>query len=132
MKRALVLAGLLAALCAATAAGGTTRVATLRADVAESSIVPSTGSVAAGRVRIVVRNLGYEAHKIVLVRTSSFDQRLPLRGHRAVVHPIVATTLIHSGGQTSVEVTLRPGSYLLLDNLPWNYWKGTSVAFTVA
>jgi hypothetical protein len=132
MKRALLLAGLIASLCAASAAGGTGRVSTMRADVAEWSIVPSTGSVPAGRVRILVRNLGFEAHQVVLVRTSSFDERLPLRRNRAVVHPIVTTTLIHSGGRASLDVTLRPGSYLLLDNLPWSYWKGASVAFTVS
>jgi hypothetical protein len=131
MKRALVLVTLLAALCAASAVGSTGRVSTLRADVAEWSIVPSTGSVAAGRVRIDVRNLGYEAHQLVLVRTSSFDQRLPLSGHRALVHPIVQTTVIHSGARASMVATLRPGTYLLLDNLPWSYWKGASVAFTV-
>ena len=131
MKQVLVIVTLVAALAAASAAGGATKVATLRADVAEWSIVPSTGAVAAGRVRIVVRNLGYEAHQIVLVRTSSFDERLPLVGHRALVHPIMQTTLVRPGGRASFVVSLRRGSYLLLDNLPWNYWKGTSVAFTV-
>jgi hypothetical protein len=65
------------------------------------------------------------------VRTRSFDERLPLQGTRALVRPLAKTALIRSGGRASFVVTLRPGSYLLLDNLPWHYWKGTSVAFSV-
>lgn len=115
----------------ATVASAAAPLPALRADVAEWSIVPSAGSVHAGRVRIDVRNLGTSAHQIVLVRTRSFDERLPLAGNRAVVRPIAQTALVRAGARTSFVVTLRPGSYLLLDNLPWHYWKGTSAAFSV-
>ena len=115
----------------AGAAGGATRIPTLRADVGEWSIVPSVGAVRAGRVRIDVRNLGADAHEIVLVRTKSFAARLPLRGTRAVARPEAAPVLVRAGQHASFVVTLRPGSYLLLDNLPWHYWQGTSTAFSV-
>jgi hypothetical protein len=105
--------------------------ATLRADVGEWNVVPSVGSVRAGRVRITVRNLGNVAHRLVLVRTDTFDPRLELRGDRAVVRPLAASKLISPGGTTSLVVVLPRGSYLLLDNLPWRYWKGTSAAFSV-
>ena len=135
MRLALALSLLaLAASGAAAASTGSTRpdrVPTLRADIAEWSIVPSTGSIHSGRVRIDVRNLGAFAHQVVLVRTGSFGERLPLSGNRARVRPIAETTLVRAGGRASIVATLRPGSYLLLDNLPWHYWKGTSVAFSV-
>jgi hypothetical protein len=112
-------------------AGGGTRVPTLRADVGEWSIVPSVGALPAGRVRIEVRNFGTYAHQVVIVRTKTFAEQLPLRGTRAVVHPEAAPILVRAGRQASFVVTLRPGSYVLIDNLPWHYWKGTSAAFSV-
>jgi uncharacterized cupredoxin-like copper-binding protein len=127
---AVICAAVLAGTASATAAGAA-HTSTLRADVGEWSIVPSTGAVPAGRVRIDVRNLGRDAHQIVLVRTTSFAQRLPLRENRAVVQPLHATPPVRPGGRASFVVSLSRGSYLLLDNLPWHYWKGTSVAFSV-
>jgi hypothetical protein len=105
--------------------------ATIRADVGEWSVVPSVGVVPAGRVRIDVRNLGQVAHRITLVKTDSFDPVLRLRGDRALVRPLAASVLVRPGHTSSFVVSLRRGSYVLLDNRPWSYWKGTSVAFSV-
>lgn len=102
----------------------------LRVDVAEWSIVPASGVVAAGPTRIVIRNLGEDVHQITLVRTARFGAELPLRDDHAVVRPLVVSRVVAGGRSTSISATLRPGSYVLLDNLPWNYWRGTSVAFT--
>jgi uncharacterized cupredoxin-like copper-binding protein len=104
---------------------------TLRADVAEWSIVPSTGDVHAGLVRLVVRNLGASPHQVTVVRTSTFGARLRLDGARAVVHPLAASIVVRPGKSATLVVSLKRGSYMLLDNLPWSYWKGTSVAFSV-
>ncbi|MGZ4334328.1 MAG: hypothetical protein ACXVRJ_08670 [Gaiellaceae bacterium] len=134
MRLVIVYCGIAAALFSAGASAGTSRserLPTLRADVGEWSIVPSTGSVPAGRVLIRVRNVGGATHRLVLVRTTSFDQRLPLRGSRAAVRPLIETVLVRPGEAASFVVSLRPGSYLLLDNLPWHYWQGTFVAFSV-
>jgi uncharacterized cupredoxin-like copper-binding protein len=104
---------------------------TLRADVAEWSIVPSSGSVRAGTVRLVVHNLGASRHQITVVRTASFGARLPLAGARAAVRPLAASLIVRPGASATLTVSLKAGSYVLLDNLPWSYWKGTSVAFSV-
>jgi len=119
------------ALASAPAWGRPAAPATIRADVGEWSVVPSVGVVPAGRVRIEVRNLGQEAHQITLVKTDSFDPVLRLRGDRALVHPLATSVLVQPGHDSSFIVSLRRGSYLLLDNQPWSYWKGTSVAFSV-
>jgi hypothetical protein len=134
MRFVVAYCGIAVALLGATAsssAGRQAPAATLRADVAEWSIVPSTGVVPAGRVRIDVRNLGSASHEVVLVRTATFAQRLSLKGARAAVRRPLGTVAVHVGGRGSFTADLRPGSYLLLDNLPWHYWKGTSAAFTV-
>ena len=44
---------------------------------------------------------------------------------------MMVSVLVKPGARASFTVSLKPGSYLLLDNLPWHYWKGTSAAFTV-
>ncbi len=120
-----------ALLCAVSGTAAPTPATTLRADVAEWSIVPSTGAVRAGLVRLVVRNLGASPHQVTLVRTATFDARLRLVGARAAVHPLAASVVIRPGKTATLVVSLERGSYLLLDNLPWSYWKGTSVAFSV-
>jgi hypothetical protein len=66
-----------------------------------------------------------------LVRTTTFGERLRLAGSRAVVKPIAASVIVRPGKTATLVVSLEHGSYLLLDNLPWSYWKGTSVAFSV-
>jgi hypothetical protein len=104
---------------------------TLRADVAEWSVVPGSGVVTAGRVRLVVRNIGRQPHEVIVVRTPTFAASLALRGDRAVASPVAPRLLVPPGTTRAVVLTLRRGSYLLVDNLPWHYWEGTSAAFAV-
>jgi uncharacterized cupredoxin-like copper-binding protein len=132
MRFALVLSVVASALmCAVSGTAAPAPATTLRADVAEWSIVPSTGAVHAGVVRVVVRNLGASPHQVTVVRTATFGARLRLEGARAVVHPIAASIVVRPGKTATLVVSLTRGSYMLLDNLPWSYWKGTSVAFSV-
>lgn len=105
--------------------------ASLRADVAEWSVVPSIGVVPSGRTRIVVRNVGAQRHQLMVVRVRTFAAQLPLRGNRAVATPVGGAVTVLPGKTASLTVSLRPGSYLLVDNLPWHYWAGTSAAFSV-
>jgi uncharacterized cupredoxin-like copper-binding protein len=106
-------------------------VASLRADVAEWSIVPSVGVVRAGRVRITVRNLGAKTHSIEIVRTDKFAEQLPMRGSHVVAQPVARPLTVDAGAVKSFIVRLAPGSYVLLDNLPGNYGRGMYVAFAV-
>ena len=120
-----------ALMCAVSGVAAPAPATTLRADVAEWSIVPSTGAVRAGLVRLVVHNLGASPHQVTVVRTATFGARLRLAGARAVVHPVASSIVVAPGRSATLVVSLEHGSYMLLDNLPWSYWKGTSVAFSV-
>jgi uncharacterized cupredoxin-like copper-binding protein len=132
MRFALVLSIVASALvCAVSGTAATAPATTLRADVAEWSIVPSTGAVNAGVVRLVVRNLGASPHQVTVVRTATFGARPRLEGAHALVHPLAASMIVRPGKTATLVVSLKAGSYMLLDNLPWSYWKGTSVAFSV-
>jgi uncharacterized cupredoxin-like copper-binding protein len=130
--RIVFVAALLAALGAAShvrAATGPTTV--LRADVAEWSVIPSAGVVRAGETRIVVRNIGYQPHQLMVVRVPTFAAQLRLRGSRAVATPVGSAVTVEPGTTVTFTVSLKSGSYLLVDNLPWHYWHGTSAAFSV-
>ncbi|MFL5963936.1 MAG: hypothetical protein ACJ757_13700 [Gaiellaceae bacterium] len=125
-------AAFLAACSVATGTQASPRpAAILGADIVEWSIVPSSGVVRAGSVRIRVRNLGYEPHQLMVVRTREFAQDLRLQGDRAVARPVGSPVLVAPGRTASFVVHLKRGSYLLIDNLPWHYWKGTQAAFAV-
>jgi hypothetical protein len=120
-----------AALLIVPVAGAAQAPATLHADVAEWSVVPGSGVVPAGRVRLVVRNIGRQPHELIVVRTRQFGDTLQLRGDRAVATPVAPRLLVSAGTTRTVVLTLARGSYLLVDNLPWHYWEGTSAAFSV-
>ena len=132
MKLGVMLAVIASSLvCAASGNAVASPTSTLRADVAEWSIVPSTGSVRAGYVRLVVHNYGATIHQVTVARTGSFGARLPLSGARAVARSLGRSLVVQPGGSATLVVSLKAGSYVLFDNLPWSYWKGTSVAFSV-
>jgi uncharacterized cupredoxin-like copper-binding protein len=103
----------------------------LTALVAEWSVVPSTAVVAAGNVRLRVRNVGNQEHEIVVARTARFADTLPLRGARAAARTVSPGLIVEPGETRVIDLELRQGSYLLLDNLPWHYWAGASVPFRV-
>lgn len=132
MKFGVVLAVIASSLvCAASGNAVAPPTSTLRADVAEWSIVPSTGSVHAGQVRLVVHNYGATIHQVSVARTGSFGARLPLSGARALARSLAKSVVVPPGESATLLVSLKAGSYVLYDNLPWSYWKGTSVAFSV-
>ena len=132
LRRASIVVALAGALLVGGAASAASRPpASLGADIAEWSVVPSVGSLRAGDVRITVRNLGEKTHELVVVRTRSFAQDLPLRGDRALARPLVPAVVLAPGAVRSFTVHLKRGSYLLVDNLPWHYWRGASAAFAV-
>ena len=105
--------------------------ASLHADVAEWSVVPSAGVVPSGQTRIVVRNVGAQVHQLMVVRVRTFGAQLALHGSRAVATPVGRAVSVRPGATAILTVDLTRGSYLLVDNLPWHYWHGTSAGFSV-
>ncbi len=100
-------------------------------DVSEWNVVPSQGLVAAGRVRVTVRDYGRRPHELQIVRTATWGDRLLVRAGRAVSAVVGRRLYVAPGGASSQTVTLRPGSYVLLDNFRGHYARGTWVALLV-
>ena len=69
----------------------------LRADIAEWSLVPSAGMVRSGLVKITARNLGSDTHQLVLVRTTRFAEVLPLHGDHAAGRPVAPPLVLEPG-----------------------------------
>ena len=67
----------------------------------------------------------------MLVRTTSFAETLTTSGSHAVVRPVTKAVVVEPGRSASIVTRLDPGNYLLIDNLPWHYWHGTSAAIVV-
>lgn len=105
--------------------------AALTALVAEWSVVPSSSIVAAGMVRLKVRNLGASQHEIVVARTNHFADTIRLSGDHAAARTVAPAVFVEPGEVKTIELNLAPGSYVLLDNLPWHYWAGTRAAILV-
>src|ERR1700742_2404611 len=101
-------------------------VPTLSLQVAEWNIVPSEGLVPAGHVKLAVTNYGTITHELEIVRTARWGERLPTRKGRVTMKSIVTPIFVKPGQTRTGSVTMTPGSYVLLDNLPGHYALGTS------
>jgi uncharacterized cupredoxin-like copper-binding protein len=105
---------------------------TLHVDLTEWAVVPSQGLVSSGPLRLTVQNYGRLRHELDIIPTRKWGQTLVIRSGRAV-GTVAARPIVVAPGQTrSASVSLAPGSYVLLDNIPGHYAAGTAVSIIVA
>ena len=135
MKRGLILAALaiLTALAVGAANGfAGSAAATVRVTLKEFTLKPATASVRAGKVTFVVVNSGRVDHELVVLRTKAPANKLPLASTRDVyeVGRVGKTPTIDAGRRKSLTLTLKPGHYSLICNLPGHYRAGQLADFT--
>jgi uncharacterized cupredoxin-like copper-binding protein len=70
-------------------------------------------------------------HELVLLRTPLKANRLELRNGRAVERGNVGEIELNRGASGVLEVTLKPGHYVLLCNIGDHYTVGMRNDFTV-
>lgn len=98
----------------------------------EFKLTPSVKRVAAGRVTFVVRNAGKIPHEFVVLRTKTPAAKLPTKGPQAVETGRAGKIGPFTPGLTkSLTLTLRPGHYTLICNLPGHYKAGQHADLTV-
>jgi len=124
----------LAALAATGAAIASQHMGTKTVKVSEKEwgmpAVPA--KVAAGKVTFVVRDVGHLKHEFVVIKTKRAASKLPVKGTRAVETGRVGKIAPFGPGQTKkLTLTLKPGHYALICNLPAHYKTGQHVDFTV-
>jgi uncharacterized cupredoxin-like copper-binding protein len=98
----------------------------------EWSIAASTKSITAGKVTFVVRNAGKMKHEFVVMRSARHHHLLQMKGQQASEAGAKGEIEEFAAGRTKrLTLTLAPGKYVLLCNLPGHYKKGQYLAFTV-
>jgi uncharacterized cupredoxin-like copper-binding protein len=131
MRRALAIVVALAAVGAgiAYASQQATKVAFTEK---EFKIGAATTSVKAGTVTFSVKNIGHLNHEFVVDKTSLKASKLKVKGNVAVLTGVVGKIKPFKPGVTkTLTLTLKPGHYVLLCNVPAHYQAGQRLDFTV-
>jgi len=116
-------------------AGAVTSKPLVAVQVDEFSVFPGTQGAPRGKVRFVVTNIGKIEHEFLITRTSKPAGNLLGGDHgpnRADESGAVGEIGgIPSGQAKTLTLTLKPGHYALLCNLPGHYKTGQFADFYV-
>lgn len=99
-------------------------------------VVVEPASVPAGPVTFTVTNEGPSVHELVVFKTDIDPAELPTNANGAVeegeeLDPVDEIEGIANGAESSLELDLEAGSYVLVCNIPGHYRGGMRTAFTV-
>jgi uncharacterized cupredoxin-like copper-binding protein/mono/diheme cytochrome c family protein len=117
----------------ATPGGGSTE-GGVGVALSEFKVTPAEASTAAGDVTFNVTNDGAIAHELVVVKTDLAPDQLPVKSGAVdedSVDVIGKTSQIATKKSEDLTVTLTPGNYVLICNVPGHYTGGMRTAFTV-
>jgi uncharacterized cupredoxin-like copper-binding protein len=122
----------------AASCGGSGSAGTSTGDVVvtmkDFSITTSAASFPAGDVTFGIQNAGPSAHEFVIIRTDDAPDALPIENGEIPedrIDLVDEAEDIAPGTDTSLNVSLTAGSYVLVCNLPSHYGAGMHAAFTV-
>ena len=117
---------------ASSSAGESTTATTVKTQLMEWMVMPSKSSVPAGKVTFVATNTGKAKHNLVVLKTNLAPSKLPMAGTKAKEVGLVGKTPVFGPKQTrKLALTLKPGRYLLICNVPAHYMAGMRIAFKV-
>lgn len=123
---------LAAVLAAGLLAADASAAATVNVRLNEFKLILSTKTVKAGQVTFVVKNVGKLEHSFVVLKTTRAPGKLRQRGNVAVEEGRVGRIAPFKPGQTRrLTLTLKPGKYVLICNMPLHYKAGQYAGFTV-
>jgi uncharacterized cupredoxin-like copper-binding protein len=114
-----------------SAAQASSAVGTLGVDLTEWAVVPSQGLVSSGPLRLTVQNYGVLVHQLEIIPTQVWGEKLGVRHGRAVGAAIARPVVVRPGQTRSAQISLAPGSYVLLDNIRGHYAAGGAVSIIV-
>jgi hypothetical protein len=105
-------------------AGGVTSKPLVAVQVDEFSVFPGTQGAPRGKVRFVVTNIGKMEHEFVVLKTNKPAGNL-LKGKEADESGAVGEIDgVPPGEARTLTLTLKPGHYALICNLPGHYMTG--------
>jgi hypothetical protein len=112
-------------------AGGVTSKPLVAVQVDEFSVFPGTQGAPRGKVRFVVTNIGTVKHEFVVLKTAKPAGNL-LKGKEADERGAVGEIGgVPPGQARTLNLTLKPGHYSLICNLPGHYKTGQFADFYV-
>ncbi len=134
--RSAVLAAVLAIVatsCGGSGSGGATGdvIVTMK----DFSLDATPVTFAAGDISFGIQNDGPSVHEFVVLRSDDASDALPVENGLIPEDQIDLVDEVEDiapGTNTSLDVNLEPGSYVLVCNLPAHYEAGMHAAFTVA
>jgi uncharacterized cupredoxin-like copper-binding protein len=106
----------------------------VKASLGEYFIKLDKTSIPGGRVRFNASNDGKLEHELVVIKTNLAPGKLPLKKGEAdedVGSSPGEIPSLPSGTKKTLEVTLSPGKYVLICNLPGHYKAGQSTGISV-
>ena len=114
-----------------TAGGAVTSKPLVAVQVDEFSVFPGTQGAPRGKVRFVVTNIGTVRHEFVVLKTAKPAGDL-LKGNEADERGNVGEIGgVPPGQARTLNLTLKPGHYSLICNLPGHYRTGQFADFYV-
>ena len=115
----------------ALTAGAVTSKPLVAVQLDEFSVFPGTQGAPAGKVRFVVTNIGRNEHEFVVLKTNKPAGNL-LKGNEADESGNVGEIgSVKPGTAKTLNLTLKPGHYALICNLPGHYKTGQFADFYV-
>ncbi|HEX9122006.1 MAG TPA: cupredoxin domain-containing protein [Actinomycetota bacterium] len=101
------------------------------------AIRPEVTTLSAGEVTFKVSNAGATEHEMVVIRTDLDPADIPFADHEANeeapgMTPIGEVEEVQPGEAQDLVLTLEPGSYILLCNLPKHFERGMVTKIEVA
>jgi uncharacterized cupredoxin-like copper-binding protein len=106
----------------------------VRVKLIDYTVNPSVERTAVRRVTFVVHNADSVPHNLVVLRTRRRPHSLPVTGEHGRAREIGrvgATRWLHDEQTVRLRLSLRPGRYLLICNVPGHYQRGMVVRFRV-
>jgi uncharacterized cupredoxin-like copper-binding protein len=97
----------------------------------EFAVNPQPAAGRAGRVTFHVRNTGKVPHEFVVLRTNKAADALAKGGRADETGNVGEIGDLQPGASKSLALSLRPGHYALICNLPGHYLAGQHTDFTV-
>lgn len=106
----------------------------IRADLREHVITLTSNEVRAGEVTFVVRNRGGQAHDLILLKTDLAADAVPIDPQTQKASEegrVGGIDLLGPGRTANLRLTLEPGHYVLICNVPTHYGLDMRTELTV-
>lgn len=130
-----VAAGVLALALVAVACTESNADATpLGATLQDDAITLSTDTVAEGRIRFDIENEGSLVHELEVFGGATLGETYEVKNSKADLSGLKLVDEVEdivSGSQAKLTVSLKPGTYLIVCNLPGHYEAGVATFLTV-